>query len=61
MASRQSAPRLLVWKIAIPTMLALPVSMVLISQTGTLLPYHEGLFPEMSETLKRELRDSVTK
>ena len=34
-------------------------SMVLISQTGTILRYHEGLFPEMGETLKRELRDSL--
>ena len=34
-------------------------SMVLISQTGTILRYHEGLFPEMEETLKRELRDSL--
>jgi peroxiredoxin len=35
-------------------------SMVLISQTGTILRYHEGLFPEIGETLKRELRDSLT-
>ena len=35
-------------------------SMVLISQTGTILRYHEGLFPEMKETLKRELRASLT-
>jgi peroxiredoxin len=35
-------------------------SMVLISQTGTILRYHEGLFPEMEETLKRELRESLT-
>lgn len=35
-------------------------SMVLISPNGTILRYHEGLFPEMGETLKRELRDSVT-
>jgi peroxiredoxin len=34
-------------------------SMVLISQTGTILRYHEGLFPEMGETLKRELQDSL--
>jgi peroxiredoxin len=35
-------------------------SMVLISRTGTILRYHEGLFPEMGETLKRELRQSLT-
>ena len=35
-------------------------SLVLISQTGTILRYHEGLFPEMGETLKRELRESRT-
>ena len=35
-------------------------SIVLISQTGTILRYHEGFFPEMGETLKRELRDSLT-
>jgi peroxiredoxin len=35
-------------------------SMVLISPKGTILRYHEGLFPEMGETLKRELRDSLT-
>jgi peroxiredoxin len=34
-------------------------SMVLISQTGTILRYHEGLFPGMGETLKRELRESL--
>jgi peroxiredoxin len=34
-------------------------SMVLISPKGTILRYHEGLFPEMGETLKRELRESV--
>ena len=34
-------------------------SMVLISQTGTILRYHEGLFPEMGETLKQELRESL--
>jgi hypothetical protein len=33
--------------------------MVLISQTGTILRYHEGLFPEMGETLKQELRESL--
>ena len=36
-------------------------SMVLISQTGTILRYHEGLFPEMGETLKRELQDGVSR
>ncbi len=35
-------------------------SMVLISPTGTILRYHEGLFPEMGETLKREVRESLT-
>ena len=35
-------------------------SMVLISQTGTILRYHEGLFPEMGETLKGELKDGVS-
>jgi peroxiredoxin len=34
-------------------------SMVLISPTGKILGYHEGLFPEMQETLKRELQDSL--
>jgi peroxiredoxin len=34
-------------------------SMVLISQKGTILRYHEGLFPEMGETLKRELQESL--
>jgi peroxiredoxin len=34
-------------------------SMVLISPSGKILRYHEGLFPEMGETLKRELRDSL--
>jgi peroxiredoxin len=34
-------------------------SMVVISPTGTILRYHEGLFPEMGETLKRELRESL--
>jgi peroxiredoxin len=32
-------------------------SVVLISPTGTILRHHEGLFPEMRETLKKELRD----
>jgi peroxiredoxin len=35
-------------------------SMVLISRTGTILRYHEGLFPEMGETLKRELREGLS-
>jgi peroxiredoxin len=34
-------------------------SMVVISPAGTILRYHEGLFPEMGETLKRELRESL--
>jgi peroxiredoxin len=34
-------------------------SIVLISPTGTILRYHEGVFPDMSETLKKELRDSI--
>lgn len=34
-------------------------SMVLISPTGTILRYHEGLFPEMRETLKRELKETL--
>jgi peroxiredoxin len=33
-------------------------SIVLISPGGTILRYHEGLFPEMPETLKRELQES---
>jgi peroxiredoxin len=32
-------------------------SVVLISPSGTILRYHEGLFPEMLETLKREMRE----
>jgi peroxiredoxin len=35
-------------------------SMVLISPSGKILRYHEGLFPEMEKTLKRELRESLT-
>jgi peroxiredoxin len=35
-------------------------SVVLISPSGKILRYHEGLFPEMGETLKRELRESLT-
>jgi hypothetical protein len=34
-------------------------SIVLISQSGTILRYHEGLFPEMQETLKKELQKKV--
>ena len=34
-------------------------SMVLISRTGSILQIHEGLFPEIKETLKRELRDGL--
>lgn len=34
-------------------------SMVLISPSGKIFRCHEGLFPEMKETLKRELRDSL--
>jgi peroxiredoxin len=36
-------------------------SIVLISPSGTILRYHEGLFPEMQETLKRELHQSTEK
>ena len=35
-------------------------SMVLISRDGRILQYHEGLFPAMGETLKRELRESLS-
>ena len=31
-------------------------SMILISPSGAILQYHEGLFPEMHETLKKELQ-----
>jgi peroxiredoxin len=34
-------------------------SVVLISPSGTILRYHEGLFPEMLETLKREMREHL--
>ena len=34
-------------------------SMVVISRSGRILHYHEGLFPEMKETLKRELREDL--
>jgi peroxiredoxin len=34
-------------------------SMVLISPNGAVLRYHEGLFPEMHETLKKELQEKV--
>jgi peroxiredoxin len=36
-------------------------SLVVISPAGAILRYHEGLFPEMGETLKRELRESLAK
>ena len=35
-------------------------SMVLISPTGTIVRYHEGLFPEMQETLKREMQEQLS-
>lgn len=35
-------------------------SVVLISPSGTILRYHEGLFPEMLETLKREARENLS-
>jgi len=35
-------------------------SVVLISSSGTIFRYHEGLFPEMLETLKREVRESLS-
>jgi thiol-disulfide isomerase/thioredoxin len=34
-------------------------SVVLISSSGKILRYHEGLFPEMGETLKQEVRESL--
>jgi peroxiredoxin len=34
-------------------------SVVVISPSGKIFRYHEGLFPKMLETLKSELRDSV--
>lgn len=34
-------------------------SVVLISPSGRILRYHEGLFPEMGETLKQEVRESL--
>jgi thiol-disulfide isomerase/thioredoxin len=34
-------------------------SVVLISPSGKILRYHEGLFPEMGETLKQEVRESL--
>jgi len=34
-------------------------SVVLVSPSGTILRYHEGMFPEMEETLKREVRDNL--
>jgi peroxiredoxin len=35
-------------------------SVVLITPSGTILRYHEGLFPEMLETLKRETREQIS-
>jgi cytochrome c biogenesis protein CcmG/thiol:disulfide interchange protein DsbE len=35
-------------------------SVVLISPSGTILRYHEGLLPEMLETLKRETREQIS-
>jgi peroxiredoxin len=35
-------------------------SVVLISPSGTILRYHEGLFPEMLGTLKRETREHLS-
>jgi len=34
-------------------------SVVLVSPDGTILRYHEGMFPKMEETLKREVRDNL--
>ncbi len=34
-------------------------SLILMSPTGTILRYHEGLFPGMQETLKRELQEKA--
>ncbi|MBA3607462.1 MAG: hypothetical protein H0W43_02970 [Chthoniobacterales bacterium] len=34
-------------------------SLVIISPTGKILRYHEGLIPEMLATLKRELRQHL--
>jgi hypothetical protein len=34
-------------------------SVVLVSPDGTILRYHEGMFPEMEETLKHEVRDNL--
>ena len=34
-------------------------SVVLISPSGKILRYHEGLFPEMGDTLKQEVRESL--
>ena len=34
-------------------------SVVLVSPDGTILRYHEGMFPEMEETLKREVQDNL--
>lgn len=34
-------------------------SMVLVAPDGTILRHHEGLFPDMVETLKQEIRDAI--
>jgi hypothetical protein len=34
--------------------------LIIISPSGTILRYHEGLFPEMLETLKRETRQHLS-
>jgi peroxiredoxin len=34
-------------------------SMVLVAPDGTILRHHEGLFPDMEETLKQEIRDAI--
>jgi thiol-disulfide isomerase/thioredoxin len=34
-------------------------SVAIISPAGTILRYHEGVFPEMEETLKREVKEDV--
>ena len=39
-------------------LLGLP-SVALISPSGLILHYHEGVFPEMEETLKREVQENL--